>query len=60
MRRLSDFSDLIGEVACMQWRIQEGTQQARAPLNFDQLYIFLIQFCIKMLKNKAQIVCDST
>ena len=35
----------------------EGVKQARftPPLKFDQIWVFLIiQFCIGMLKNKAQ------
>ena len=31
----------------------EGVQQARAPLNFDRLCVFFIQFCIRNLQNKG-------
>ena len=35
----------------------EGAQQAR-PLHFDRLF-FIIPFCIRMLRNKAQIARES-
>ena len=40
----------------------EGAQQVCTPLKFDQLCIFVlikIPFCIRMLKNKAQIARES-
>ena len=45
----------------LQWRIQRGAQQARAPFNWsqiDRLHV-CIKFCIKMLQNMPQIVWES-
>ena len=43
-----------------QWRIQGGGRNRRAhPLKLDRLWIFYNPFCIRMLKNRAQIALES-
>ena len=38
---------------------RRGRNRRAPPLNFDRLYVFFIQFCIRMLQNNPQIAWES-
>ena len=52
---------LLGNKFPTQWRIQGGAQQARPtlPPKIGSTMLFVIQFLIKMVKNKAQIARET-
>ena len=57
-RRLG--SGLVLRCSLTQWRIQRGRSSPPPQKKIDYMYVFLkISFCIRMLKNKAQIARES-